>query len=150
MDDPQQSTINIPQDAIYISSVDLLRDENRYFITPEDNMYENVTSFRDSDYYYYMVPVGVLTNVPTSYKYDGSGYTIELTSAIANTSSIENMIEKAEKECLSIGASLTVSNSLSAGVDGFEASRSFEAAITGNKEWENTSTESITNAHEYS
>ena len=140
-----------PAEQIPVSEKNVVTCDTRYQATATQDPYASMTAFRDEHYYYYLLPLGTLSNVPLekdvmSYRYDGNAYTYTLTTEVATTESVETSLETAMGHCLSHSTSLELG--AEAGMDGVKAS--VEAGMSTTASTELTSTESIRNASEHS
>lgn len=84
----------------------------RYTATPRDEQlnpeFDEMYSFKDDEYYYYIFYLGSLHNVPLQdiseveiYDYFGDDYSLTLKSTESDTSSISEMVSVAERTCVS-------------------------------------------------
>ncbi|MBQ8356623.1 MAG: hypothetical protein IJX39_02320 [Clostridia bacterium] len=123
----------------------------RYQAAPTKDPYAEMISFRDEQYYYYMLPLGTLSDVPleddvASCRYDGNSYTYTLTTEIATSESVENTIEEATSHCVT----KTGSGKFEVSGELWGAETKVELGYSKSKADSNTYSQSVKNAVEKS
>ncbi len=95
------------------SALGLTTDRDRYRVEEVANPYDQMETFRDGRYYYYLIPVANIYNVPLEgnlepVEFNGIDYDVTFTSGKQTVDSISSMITEAEETCITGTSSLTI------------------------------------------
>lgn len=134
----------------------------RYNIEASENPYDDIISFKDDSFYYYLFYLGDIQYVPLQeninvYKYDGRDYEFSITTKKSTSSSIEKQVTNVIEHCTdwmsSWSSSLEnkVSASIGVGKLGASISANLEVGYSDSIETSKkiTASESFTEAEEY-
>lgn len=129
----------------------------RYSAVPVSNPYDNMISFKDNNYYYYMFELGTVQYVPLQddaevLYYNGIDYSLSFTATTSTSNTIENQVTNAVTHCTEI--STTWKAEVKAGWDAWGKFPSVEFGYSyssSDKESNSTTaTQSYKNAATYS